>query len=101
MPRSDPVIIELLEQDCREAGLESLYERLLACDPQSALNIRATDKYRIMRALAIAHQTQSKPSELRHSFSKKVPQIRAHWLFNSSDKATLETRIRARVKNHV
>ena len=98
VPRSDPEIISLLEQECLEHGLGRLYERLLDFDPESTVLIKASDKYRIMRALAILQQTKEKPSSLRQSFAQKIPQIKAHWLLNIVDKANLEARIRARVK---
>ena len=97
VPRSDPHIINLLEQECEEHGLDSLYERLGILDSQSASIIKKSDKYRIIRALAIWHQTKAKPSSLRQSFLEKKPQIKAHWLLKVVEKISLEERIRIRV----
>jgi tRNA dimethylallyltransferase len=98
VPRSDPALINKLEQECELLGLANLYKQLQNFDPQSTEKIKISDKYRIIRALAIARQTNKKPSELRQSFTEKDAKISAHWLLKLADKANYEQKLKSRIE---
>jgi tRNA dimethylallyltransferase len=97
VPRSDPKVIKTLEKEAALLGVHILYERLITLDPKSTMQIKASDKYRIIRALAIFNQTHRKPSSLRQSFSHKKALLNAHWLLKKIDKADLEKRLLLRI----
>lgn len=53
LPESDPAIRQQLEQQRKEVGLESLYQKLKQVDPLAAERINANDPQRILRALEV------------------------------------------------
>ncbi len=57
LPGSSPVIRQALTQQLHENGLQALYQRLQAIDPQRATQIKPTDPQRIQRALEIYEMT--------------------------------------------
>jgi tRNA dimethylallyltransferase len=72
-PASDPGLRERLNRQCDQQGLESLYSRLRALDPDSAQKIHPHDKVRILRALEITELTQTPYSVLarEHRFRER------------------------------
>ena len=96
VPRSDELIVAELEVECANYGLEHLYQQLLKLDPISVLFIKATDKYRIIRALEIYRQIGQIPSERRKSFLGP-PQLKAHYLLKKLAKAELQLKLYERV----
>jgi tRNA dimethylallyltransferase len=98
IPPSDEKIAKDLSDRCEKQGLDALYQELSKIDPDSALNIMAQDRYRILRALEIFYTTNQKPSDLRASFKSKKPAISAHWIYKKPPKESLLVNIEKRVK---
>jgi tRNA dimethylallyltransferase len=59
-PGRDPVLRAALEAEAREKGLEALFRRLEAVDPEYAAKIRGRDRVRIIRALEV-HAATGRP----------------------------------------
>lgn len=68
LPAADLKLRAQLSQRVKKEGLEVLYAELNKKDPQRAAQIKPTDERRIVRALEISHQMQSKPAA---SYAKK------------------------------
>lgn len=56
-PAKDPEVRKRLEEDARERGLDSLYQRLRQVDPEATQRIHPNDRYRIIRALEVFEVT--------------------------------------------
>lgn len=96
VPKSDELVVAKLEAEVLSQGLSYLYQQLIKVDPASALIIKANDKYRIIRALAIFRQTAKRPSESRTSFLAQA-QLKAHYILKKITKAELEPKLYERV----
>jgi len=59
-PGRDPALRTALEAEAREKGLETLFRRLEAVDPEYARKIRGRDRVRIIRALEV-HAATGRP----------------------------------------
>ena len=59
-PGRDPALRAALEAEAREKGLETLFRRLEAVDPEYAHKIRGRDRIRIIRALEV-HAATGRP----------------------------------------
>jgi len=59
-PGRDPAVRAALEAEAREKGLEALFRRLEAVDPEYARKIRGQDRVRIVRALEV-HAATGRP----------------------------------------
>ncbi|RPJ03261.1 MAG: tRNA (adenosine(37)-N6)-dimethylallyltransferase MiaA [Candidatus Aminicenantes bacterium] len=59
-PGRDPAVRTALEAEAREKGLEALFRRLEAVDPEYARKIRGRDRVRIVRALEV-HAATGRP----------------------------------------
>jgi tRNA dimethylallyltransferase len=59
-PGRDPAMRAALEAEAREKGLEALFRRLEAIDPEYARKIRGRDRVRIVRALEV-HAATGRP----------------------------------------
>jgi tRNA dimethylallyltransferase len=59
-PGRDPALRGALEAEAREKGLETLFRRLEAVDPEYACKIRDRDRVRIIRALEV-HAATGRP----------------------------------------
>ena len=62
---SDPQVLEVLMRRAGEEGCDALYRELCEKDPEAAGGIHANDVQRVVRALAVYHQTGQKISELK------------------------------------
>ncbi len=62
-PGRDPAVRAALEAEAREKGLEALFRRLEAVDPEYARKIRGRDRIRIVRALEVYAATGRPISE--------------------------------------
>jgi tRNA dimethylallyltransferase len=62
-PGRDPAVRAALEAEAREKGLETLFRRLEAIDPEYAGKIRGQDRLRIIRALEVHAATGRSISE--------------------------------------
>ncbi len=59
-PGRDPAIRAALEAEAREQGLDALFRRLEAVDPEYARKVRSRDRVRIIRALEV-HAATGRP----------------------------------------
>ncbi|HPW18337.1 MAG TPA: tRNA (adenosine(37)-N6)-dimethylallyltransferase MiaA [Candidatus Aminicenantes bacterium] len=59
-PGRDPVLRAALEAEAKELGLETLFRRLEAVDPEYARKVRGRDRVRIIRALEV-HAATGRP----------------------------------------
>jgi len=93
---SDPQVRDMLTERAKNEGCEVLHRELHQCDPQSALRIHAHDAQRIIRALAVYHQTGKPLSELH-----RITQIKSEFRFSVAklcvDRDILYRRINDRV----
>ncbi len=62
-PPSDPKLRKLLEDEMASKGVQMMYDKLKALDPDYALTITQNDRHKIIRALEILSITQKKVSE--------------------------------------
>ncbi len=62
-PGRDPALRAALEAEAREKGLETLFRRLEAVDPEYAAKVRGRDRVRIIRALEVHAATGRSISE--------------------------------------
>jgi tRNA dimethylallyltransferase len=97
VPPSDKNLVSHLEKRADQDGLALLYNELIAIDEALASSIRPEDRYRIIRALEIFHQTKVAPSKLRQSFLNKNSTLNAHWAIKSVEKSTYDARLKERV----
>lgn len=84
-------LIESLE----EQPVDLLWEQLLAIDPVRAEEIGQTDHYRLVRALAIWHTQDQKPSDFKQSFNPIAP---FYFLTLTRDRDQLYDMINKRVR---
>ena len=63
LPDANPAIRARLDEAVRQDGLQSLYQKLVAIDPQAAERIDANDSQRIQRALEVYELTGMNISE--------------------------------------
>lgn len=56
-PKTDPDVYEKLSVRLERDGLAPLYSELQGVDPELAGKIKENDRYRVLRALAVYHQT--------------------------------------------
>jgi len=92
-PPSDMNFRETLKRQCETDGLQTLYERLEHLDPESAKKLHPHDKFRIIRALEIAHLTEQRPSELIKSHNFSDTPLNALKICLDSDREKLYHRI--------
>jgi tRNA dimethylallyltransferase len=64
---SRPEIRKRLQAESISAGADGLYQRLLACDPETASKLHENDTYRIIRALEVYEITGKKLSSLHQA----------------------------------
>ena len=62
-PGADTALRERLEQEAAQHGVNSLHERLRACDPESAERIHPNNVVRVIRALEVYELTGTPMSE--------------------------------------
>jgi tRNA dimethylallyltransferase len=79
-------------------GNEQLYERLSSIDPVAAQRINRNDTRRMVRALEVHELTGTPISDLQQQWSAGSARHAAMWIGVNWEKATLNQRINARVK---
>jgi tRNA dimethylallyltransferase len=91
-----------LENECRAAGVQTLYQRLSAADPDYSRTITSKDRQKIIRALGV-YMASGKPFSRWHLEQNKTPFCNAlklgiHW---ELDQLTplLEKRISIMIRN--
>jgi tRNA dimethylallyltransferase len=98
VPKSSPQLVTEIAKRGDEKGVEALYKELKSVDPETAHTISLKDRYRITRALEIYYQTGQRPSMLRKSFSRRNPELSAHWVYKNAPKSELQKILGDRVK---
>jgi tRNA dimethylallyltransferase len=97
-PGRDPAVRAALEAEAREKGLDALFRRLEAVDPEYARKIRDRDRIRIIRALEVYAATGRPISE--HFLATESP-VRGRMVIRlglTLDRETLVRRIDDRVE---
>jgi tRNA dimethylallyltransferase len=70
LPPNAPILLQTFEHIRETAGLETLYQQLLQCDPDTAKQLHPHDAQRIQRALAV-YQLTGQPFSLLKQTAKK------------------------------
>lgn len=96
-PGRDPALREALEAEARERGLEALFSRLEAADPEYARRIRGRDRVRIIRALEVLMTTGRPLSEHFRETRSPVAGRKLVRIGLTLDRGTLCRRIEDRV----
>jgi len=96
-PGRDPALRAALEAEAREKGLETLFRRLEAVDPEYAHKIRSRDRVRIIRALEVYAATGRPISEHFRATESPVKGRTVVRLGLWLERAELAARIEARV----
>ena len=96
-PGRDPALRAALEAEAREKGLEALFRRLEAVDPEYARKIRGRDRVRIIRALEVYAATGRPISEHFRATESPVKGRTVVRLGLRLERAELAARIDARV----
>ena len=99
-PQSDPAIRDKLMRRSQKDGVEALYKELMVVDPFSAQGIHKNDLQRIVRALALFHQT-GKPPSLFSTQLKPPAGIRFIVVKMTMPRSELYERINRRVQNMI
>jgi tRNA dimethylallyltransferase len=96
VPAVDPSVRSVLEAECAERGLDSMYEELRAADPASAGRIHPHDRQRVLRALQVFRGTGQTLDSYRN---KKVPRESSDTLYLGifPERGELDRRIEKRV----
>ena len=97
-PGRDPAVRAALEAEAREKGLDALFRRLEAVDPEYARKIRDRDRIRIIRALEV-HAATGRP--ISEHFRATESPVRGRTVIRlglTLDRETLVRRIDARVE---
>jgi tRNA dimethylallyltransferase len=95
-PPSDPEIRARHQAETAAAGVETLYRRLTAVDPEAAAAILPGDLLRISRALEVYEQTGATITELRRQGAPPPP-LRLYTVIFDMPTPALRARITARV----
>ncbi|MEN6561380.1 MAG: tRNA (adenosine(37)-N6)-dimethylallyltransferase MiaA [Acidobacteriota bacterium] len=96
-PGRDPALRESLEAEARERGLDALFGRLEAADPDYARKIRGRDRVRIIRALEVLMTTGRPLSEHFRETRSPVAGRKLVRIGLTLDRETLCRRIEDRV----
>jgi tRNA dimethylallyltransferase len=67
-PQTDKLFRQKLRQEAEELGVQYLYDRLRAVDPEAAGNIHHNDLMRIIRALEVYEKSGKRISDLRQQW---------------------------------
>jgi tRNA dimethylallyltransferase len=100
MFQSEPVdsaVRERLTKEADEHGSDTLYRRLLKCDPASAQRLHPNDTYRIIRALETFEATGRPISEYHNTHAFSEQPFNALKIGLNMDRALLHERINRRV----
>ena len=89
---------EQLEQEAAEKGIQTLYDRLSAIDPEAAGRLHLSDKKRIIRALEVYLETGETITEHNRKTQLLPPRFTPLWLgLDFENRADLYERIDRRV----
>lgn len=96
-PQADTAFRQKLRREAEQSGVQHLYDRLRAVDPEAAENIHHNDLMRIIRALEVYEKSGKRISELQRQWERDKARYRfaAFGLVRPRDE--LYERIEARV----
>ncbi len=94
-PASDSVVRDRLNAEAEEIGVEAMYQRLVAADPQAAANVIPQNLRRIIRALEVIEITGEAPNTALPDLAEVVPSVR---IGLRRDREELDERIEKRVE---
>lgn len=98
LPPTDEGIRQEINHMLEQQGLESLYQRLMEIDPQTAARLNATDRQRITRAIEVYRISGVPMSTLMNSVRNK-PDIKfSRIILDVSDRKVLHQRIEKRFR---
>jgi len=97
----DPEIIAGLKKEAEKTGVQPLYDRLLACDPEAASRIHVNDAYRVIRALAVFEMTGTPMTEYQQAHGFKESPFNALKVCLNMERKALYERIDLRVDQMV
>jgi tRNA dimethylallyltransferase len=97
-PPPDWEFRRLVEEEIKQVGLEALRKRLEMVDPLSAAKLHPHDQRRMVRALEVHRLTGQPLSHLQTQFEEAHPAEQSRVFVLSWPRATLHTRIDARVE---
>lgn len=100
-PSSDPELRCGLEEEMKELGVEVLFARLSAFDPEYAQSISCGDRHKIIRGLEIIALTKKKVSELKQISSEMTETYDFRCWFLSYPKEMLYPRIEKRCETMI
>jgi len=72
-PDADPALRLRLRQEAERSGIQQLYDKLEAIDPEAAEKIHPNDLMRIIRALEVYEKSGKRISELRQQWKSGKP----------------------------
>lgn len=90
-----------LEQQVKQQGLETLYEKAKQIDPEAIQKISKTDQKRILRILEIYHATGKTKTEQEQLSRQKEPEYDYHVYALSWERKILYQRINQRVDDMI
>jgi len=96
-PQADTEFRQKLQREAGESGVQSLYERLKALDPEAADSIHHNDLMRIARALEVYEKTGKRISDLQQQWDSGEPRYRFIAFGLNRPRDELYKRIEARV----
>ncbi len=100
--KSDPNIRMKIEKEMEEKGREAVFERLKACDPETAAELHYNNTVRVIRALEVFEITGRKLSNFKEESRLEPSPYDAVMLgLNYSDRQKLYERINLRVDKMV
>lgn len=94
--KRNPDIVEKLEQEAAEQGIESLYNRLKTIDPAQAAKVHPNNERRVIRALEVYETTGQTLSHNHDDQSQNSPYI-PHIIGLEMERTALYDRINTRV----
>ena len=94
-PASDSAVRDRLNAEAEEVGVEAMYQRLVAADPQAAANVIPQNLRRIIRALEVIEITGEAPNTALPDLAEVVPSVR---IGLRRDREVLDERIEKRVE---
>jgi len=98
LPEADTEVRDRLEQEWKDAGLNSLHQRLSVVDPDAAARIHRNDSQRILRALEVWELTGKSLSELQSKAGDPIPYRLMKLILAPEPRQVLHKRIEQRFR---
>jgi tRNA dimethylallyltransferase len=97
-PPTDPAVRERLEAEAEQAGLDAMYARVAAADPEAAARIQPQNLRRIVRALEVMELTGRRFSDERAAMDDPVSRYELTVLGLDPGAEALRERVATRVE---